>query len=1337
MTFFLHSLRRRKVAQGGGSIPPSRESQTKTFTIDTTTNFLNPERGWHSDRASTGDFSGLRGGSWQSTPMTLNRWIGRLDEFRDSAISQNWLNNHANVFAAARSAGIKLELRYAYSYNPPTNPPDASATRIVQHIGQLGPVWQANADVISSIQAGFVGRWGEWNASGFGITSGADPAVRNSIIQALVDNVPTDRMITLRYPEMTAEYFGHHISEYPDYPAPVTFSERFNGTPKARLGILNDSFLANHTDGGTFVVNRYTANYATNTHSMAYWVATSRYTANSGETVDLDWRDGNRESGAASIARMAELNWDVLNRAYSTRVINGWIASGHYDEISRRLGYRLGLTSVTLPEDISSGASFDVSFTLKNDGFGKVFNPRPIDLVLTPTGGGDPVSIRLVEDARRDLPLGGETRTLAYTVNLPGDVAGGSYTAALALPDPYPSIANDSRYAIRLANDGVWNNGINELGMTVNVVAGGGGGGDLLLGTGSPSNSLSLYPKTPATTTGNIYVSTFGSNSNSGTFSQPVRTISHALTLVSAGQTILVRGGVYNEAINRTSRSWATPVRVMAYGDEVPRIDGGGAQRTLRFNNVHNEHWCGFEIVGGVDYGIRLDSSTNIKLERMYVHDSATNEYGVGIMLSHSDNNIIQDCAVWGLGTPGMGGTDTPDSYALTASSGSTCTGNVVVRCVAANSTDDNFDMFRATDCTFLDCVSIAAGYYYNGDSSSSEGNGFKLGGSANSSGNTTRGCIAVHSKKTAFNSNSAPYISYINSTAADNSVGIRFMPQGATGYAEEALVVNNSTNIYSDQYQVIPPPERLVRNSWTNGVTSGNVNFADPSTGDYSLLGNSAAVTLSSTGGAIGASTVALEILKTWWNHSGIYVPGRGAGSGAGLPGESVPPNSGGGSGGGGGEPQTISYTVDSTSDFLNPERGWMTRGGDVTFNNARNSQSGSNHHNIGYSVMWNDSSSNPWNGTSGNPFHLGNYQGSGVQLPQSLLNAVENYFAQARSAGIKIKVRFFYRYGSGPSITASQATMVNHVNQLAPIITANSDVVASLDAGMVGDWGEMAGNQGTIDAVTTAWMSQLPSWMTVATRMPRYVRSLYPSWNIPYSERFTTNQSRLGGFNDCFVANPLQGASYLVPDDKPTFAAVSRFTCFSGETCQDTAQDFSHVYRATNAIPEMETVHMDLLYRGYWTGAYNHWISSGHYPEISRRLGYRIHMTSATLPTTAARGSTANVSFNMTNTGFGKVYNPRPIDLVLVPSSGAATTIRLTSDARRDLPLAGESQTLSYNFTVPQISTGSYAMYLVLPDQHESIQNDTRYHIRLANQGTWVSATGRNNLNANITIT
>jgi len=49
---------------------------------------------------------------------------------------------------------------------------------------------------------------------------------------------------------------------------------------------------------------------------------------------------------------------------------------------------------------------------------------------------------------------------------------------------------------------------------------------------------------------------------------------------------------------------------------------------------------------------------------------------------------------------------------------------------------------------------------------------------------------------------------------------------------------------------------------------------------GDYSLLPDSAALGVGGNGINLGASTVALELLKKWWNYKDIYIPGRGNGT-------------------------------------------------------------------------------------------------------------------------------------------------------------------------------------------------------------------------------------------------------------------------------------------------------------------------------------------------------------------------------------------------------------------------------------------------------------------------
>jgi Domain of unknown function (DUF4832) len=50
----------------------------------------------------------------------------------------------------------------------------------------------------------------------------------------------------------------------------------------------------------------------------------------------------------------------------------------------------------------------------------------------------------------------GETTTVKALVRMPASVAAGTYKLALWLPDEVPALQADARYAIRLANDGLW-----------------------------------------------------------------------------------------------------------------------------------------------------------------------------------------------------------------------------------------------------------------------------------------------------------------------------------------------------------------------------------------------------------------------------------------------------------------------------------------------------------------------------------------------------------------------------------------------------------------------------------------------------------------------------------------------------------------------------------------------------------------------------------------------------------------------------------------------------------------------------------------------------------------
>jgi hypothetical protein len=83
--------------------------------------------------------------------------------------------------------------------------------------------------------------------------------------------------------------------------------------------------------------------------------------------------------------------------------------------------------------------------------------------------------------------------------------------------------------------------------------------------------TLSLAAQSGST----FYVSTTGSDSNSGSIGSPWLTIQHAANSVSAGATVYVFGGVYGEAVNfPTSGTASAPITFQSYPGQTAVIDG-------------------------------------------------------------------------------------------------------------------------------------------------------------------------------------------------------------------------------------------------------------------------------------------------------------------------------------------------------------------------------------------------------------------------------------------------------------------------------------------------------------------------------------------------------------------------------------------------------------------------------------------------------------------------------------------------------------------------------------------------------------------------------------------
>jgi hypothetical protein len=406
--------------------PPSAQPPGEQVSLSFTESgelVQNPERGFYVglDLLNAGGAAQVR-----ANGHTLAIALVGLDDYRDSDLDAAFLTRLGQGFAAARAAGIKVVLRFSYNSSFAA---DASKARILGHIAQLKPLLQDNADVISVMQAGFIGAWGEWHSSTNGLDNDAD---RGAILNAILDALPASRAVQVRTPMYKAGIFGASA---------LTDADAFDGSHRARVGHHNDCFLASDSDFGT-----YASPIAT---WESFTAADSKYTPMGGETCAISART----DCSVALAEMEQNHWSYLNQEYHQDVIAGWESQGCADEIRRRLGYRLSLSKVVHDAKVAPGGVLTLALEIKNSGYSAPYNARPVFVVLD--GGGDRRVVQLTSvDVRRWQP--GQVSKVNVKLRVPADAAAGSYKLALWLPDDAPALRNDARFSVRLANASVW-----------------------------------------------------------------------------------------------------------------------------------------------------------------------------------------------------------------------------------------------------------------------------------------------------------------------------------------------------------------------------------------------------------------------------------------------------------------------------------------------------------------------------------------------------------------------------------------------------------------------------------------------------------------------------------------------------------------------------------------------------------------------------------------------------------------------------------------------------------------------------------------------------------------
>lgn len=412
--------------------------------------------------------------------------------------------------------------------------------------------------------------------------------------------------------------------------------------------------------------------------------------------------------------------------------------------------------------------------------------------------------------------------------------------------------------------------------------------------------------------------------------------------------------------------------------------------------------------------------------------------------------------------------------------------------------------------------------------------------------------------------------------------------------------------------------------------------------------------------------------------------------------------------------------------------------------------------------------------------------------------LACIRRSLESLRNAGLKALLRFAYEKEMNVPPGPALEVILDHLDQLAPIVREYVDVIYVMQAGFVGAWGEwhssvhgIEKNHAQLASVVKKVLEVLPPERMTQVRVPKYKRWVLSEpvigafQVVDGAAAFSgVPAARIGFHNDGFLAGKTCGGTWteeplFSSPGNPEFDYMTKECPYLPVDGELFWSDIDGRVDGLDAAVRMKLHHYSSFslahsYSGH-EGAYfgiDAWmntpltieqardsglpISDGYFEDaagnvvartqfeyIRDHLGYRIELQKARYPERAAPGGVVPVDIELINRGFSTLHNPRPVYVVLIAADGSSTlTHKTAADPRTWQPFAPEDPACTplthvIRAQVPiaaEIKPGNYALGLWMPDSGDSLQRDARYAVRVANRDVQFWRGPRGDIGANL---
>ena len=375
-----------------------------------------------------------------------------------------------------------------------------------------------------------------------------------------------------------------------------------------------------------------------------------------------------------------------------------------------------------------------------------------------------------------------------------------------------------------------------------------------------------------------------------------------------------------------------------------------------------------------------------------------------------------------------------------------------------------------------------------------------------------------------------------------------------------------------------------------------------------------------------------------------------------------------------------------------------------------------------------------------------ISNFGENETRISDSALEALDQTLELIKKNGGTTILRFSYdSYFSGKTILEPGLKMMKtHIEQVSSILEKHEPVIACVEAGMLGLYGEYHGTAKCTTknrtAIIQAWLEHLSSKFIINVRTPGYIAS----WAGITLEQLCRNGTkkkgieRIGIYNDGYLGSNSDLGTYENREDELDWIdEQTDSTFFGGEISnyieKDTPKNTAKYMESEGFLTHTSYLNIQWNYtvienlkKEIFDGKDSLYKGLSGYEYVNNHLGYRFVLTGSQISTS---GHYLSISMQINNVGFGSMANDKK-----------ATIILDSENSRYELPLEdfdirtckSQYQINYQNYIdITHIDPGYYHVYLRISEYGDYTSDDNYNCVRFANDSSqWNELFGANRI-------